>query len=150
MDIAHVVLLVLHIAGIVALLAGILVQVRRPEKRVNGLMRDGVGTAFLAGLFLVGVLEAGDDPVDHTKIAVKFAIGLVLLVLVMANLRKEWIPARPLLGAARAHPRQRRRRALWTLASTAPVRAGRARPLRGSRDGRSAPARPAGCGGGGT
>ena len=56
-------------------------------------MRDGVGTAFLAGLFLVGVLEAGDDPVDHTKIAVKFAIGLVLLVLVMANLRKEWIPA---------------------------------------------------------
>ncbi len=55
-------------------------------------MRDGVGTAFLAGLFLVGVLEAGDDPVDRTKIAVKFAIGLVLLVLVMANLRKEWIP----------------------------------------------------------
>ena len=110
MDVAHVVLLVLHIAGVVALLAGILVQARRPEKRVNGLMRDGVGTAFLAGLFLVGVLEAGDDPVDHTKIAVKFAIGLVVLVLVMANLRKE-SPARgPLLGAAGAHRRQRRRR----------------------------------------
>jgi hypothetical protein len=104
MDVAHVVLLVLHIGGVVALLAGILVQVRRPEKKVNGLMRDGVGTAFVAGLFLVGVLEAGDDPVDHTKIAVKFAIGLVLLVLVMANLR-------PLLGAPRAHPRQRRGRA---------------------------------------
>ena len=92
MDIAHVVLLVLHVAGVMALLAGILVQVRRPEKRVNGLMRDGAGTAFVAGLFLVAVVEAGDDPVDHTKIAVKFAIGLVLVVLVMANLRKEWIP----------------------------------------------------------
>ena len=92
MDVAHVVLLVIHIAGIVALLAGMLVQVRRPEKRVNGLMRDGVGTAFLAGLFLVGVLEAGDDLVDRTKIAVKFAIGLVLLVLVMANLRKDRLP----------------------------------------------------------
>jgi hypothetical protein len=92
MDVAHVVLLVIHIAGIVALLAGILVQVRRPDKRVNGLMRDGVGSAFLAGLFLVGILEADDDPVDHTKIAVKFAIGLVLLVLVMANLRKERLP----------------------------------------------------------
>ena len=92
MDVAHVVLLVIHIAGIVALLAGILVQVRRPDKRVNGLMRDGVGTAFLAGLFLVGVLEAGDDPVDRTKIAVKFAIGLVLLVLVVANLRKDRLP----------------------------------------------------------
>jgi hypothetical protein len=30
MDVAHVVLLVLHIGGVVALLAGILVQVRRP------------------------------------------------------------------------------------------------------------------------
>jgi hypothetical protein len=40
----------------------------------------------------VGVLEAGDDPVDHTKIAVKFAIGLVILILVMANMRKPKIP----------------------------------------------------------
>jgi hypothetical protein len=92
MEIAHVVLLVIHIAGVLALLAGILVQVRRSEKKVNGLMRDGVGTAFLAGLFLVGVLEAGDDEVNRTKIAVKFGIGLVLLVLVMANLRKPRIP----------------------------------------------------------
>jgi hypothetical protein len=92
MDIAHVVLLVIHIAGVLALLAGILLQVRRPEKRVNGLMRDGVGAAFLAGLFLVGVLEAGDDPVNNTKIAVKFAIGLVLVVLVMANLRTGRLP----------------------------------------------------------
>src|SRR5262245_44041000 len=92
METAHVILLVIHIAGILALLAGILVQVRRPEKKVNGLMRDGIGTAFLAGLFLVGVLEAGDDEVNHTKIAVKFTIGLVLLVLVMANLRKPRIP----------------------------------------------------------
>jgi peptidoglycan/LPS O-acetylase OafA/YrhL len=92
MDVAHVVLLVLHVVGIVALLAGILVQIRRPERRVNGLMRDGIGTAFVAGLFLVGVLEAGDDQVDHTKIAVKFGIGLVILVLVMANLRKPRIP----------------------------------------------------------
>jgi len=59
---------------------------------VNAAMRDGVGTAFLAGLLLVGVLEAGDDPVDHTKIAVKFAIGLVILILVMANMRKPKIP----------------------------------------------------------
>ena len=92
MDVAHVVLLVLHVGGVVAVLVGLLVQVRRPVKVVNGLVRDGIGTAFLAGLFLVGVLEAGDDPVDHTKIAVKFGIGLVILVLVMANLRKPKLP----------------------------------------------------------
>ena len=34
-------------------------------------MRDGVGTAFLAGLALVGVLEADDEDVDNAKIAVK-------------------------------------------------------------------------------
>jgi hypothetical protein len=92
MDTAHTLLLVIHIAGVLALLAGLVVQVRRPEKRVNGLMRDGIGLAFLTGLFLVGVLEAGDEPVDHAKIAVKFAIGLVLLVLVMANLGKQRLP----------------------------------------------------------
>jgi hypothetical protein len=92
MDTAHAVLLVIHVVAVLALLAGILIQVRRPERHVNGLMRDGAGTAFLAGLFLVAVLEAGDDPVDHTKIAVKFAIGLVVLALVLANLRKSRIP----------------------------------------------------------
>ena len=51
MDVAHVVLLVLHIGGVVALLAGLLVQVRRPEKKVNGLMRDGAGTAFTSAGF---------------------------------------------------------------------------------------------------
>ncbi len=56
-------------------------------------MRDGIGTAFVSGLLLVGVLEAGDGDVDHVKIGIKFAVGLVLLVLVMANMRKPSIPA---------------------------------------------------------
>ena len=65
-------------------------------------MRDGAGTAFLAGLLLVGVLEAGDDPVNHAKVGVKFGIGLVMLVLVMANMRKAHDPAGPLGRAAGA------------------------------------------------
>jgi hypothetical protein len=84
-------LLVVHILGFAALLGGLLVQARSPEKVVNGLMRDGAGTAFLAGLLLVGVIEADDGTVDNTKIAVKGVIGLVILVLVMANLRRERI-----------------------------------------------------------
>ena len=52
-----------------------------------------IHTAFLAGLLLVGVLEGMDGvEVNHAKVAVKLVIGLVLLVLVMANLRKEKIP----------------------------------------------------------
>jgi peptidoglycan/LPS O-acetylase OafA/YrhL len=93
MKVAQVVLIVLHLLGVLALLVGLLVQVRHPEKRVTGPMRDGIGTTFVAGLLLVGVLEARDETFDHTTVAVMFAIGLVILVLVMANLRKPSIPA---------------------------------------------------------
>lgn len=91
MDTLRLVLLFLHILGYAALLGGLLIQVRDPEKKVNALMRDGAGTAFLAGLLLVGVLESLGSP-DHAKVGVKFAVGLVILVLVMANLRKPHIP----------------------------------------------------------
>lgn len=98
METLRLVLLFVHILGFAALLGGLLVQVREDTKSVNPLMRDGAGTAFLAGLLLVGVLEAGDGPVDHAKIGVKFAIGLVVLVLVMVNLRKPSIPQGLYLG----------------------------------------------------
>lgn len=92
METARLILLILHILGFAALLGGLFAQAGPGEKRITGAMRDGIGTAFVAGLALVGVLEAGDDPVNHGKVAVKLLIGLVLLVLVMANLRKERIP----------------------------------------------------------
>jgi peptidoglycan/LPS O-acetylase OafA/YrhL len=92
MDLARQLLLIVHILGFAALIGGLLVQARDPEKTVNAAMRDGVGTAFLAGLLLVGVLEAGDEDVNHAKVGVKLVIGLVLLVLVMANTRKPRIP----------------------------------------------------------
>lgn len=88
----RLVLLFLHLLGFAALFGGLVVQARDAEKRVNGAMRDGAGGAFLAGLFLVGVLEAGDTAVDHVKIGVKFVIGLLILALVMANTRKPSIP----------------------------------------------------------
>ena len=92
MDTLRLILLVIHILGFAALIGGLLGQAGDETKRVTGVMRDGVGTAFLAGLALVGVLEAGDGDVNHAKTGVKFAIGLVLLVLVMANMRKASIP----------------------------------------------------------
>ncbi|MCW2794099.1 MAG: hypothetical protein JWO76_3197 [Nocardioides sp.] len=92
METLRLVLLMLHILGFAALFGGLVVQAGQPEKTVNAAMRDGIGTAFLAGLLLVGVLEAGDAGVDHAKVGVKFAVGLVILILVMANARKERIP----------------------------------------------------------
>ncbi len=92
MEWVRLILLTLHLLGFAALFGGLVVQAREPQKVVNGAMRDGAGTAFLAGLLLVGVLEASDVAVDNAKIAVTFAIGLIILVLVMANMRKPQIP----------------------------------------------------------
>ena len=92
MDTLRQILLVIHILGFAALIGGLIVQAGKPERTINAAMRDGVGTAFLAGIALVGVLEADDQDVDHAKIAVKGLIGLVLLILIMANARKERIP----------------------------------------------------------
>ena len=92
METLRLALLFVHILGFAALFGGLLVQARLPEKSVNAAMRDGAGTAFLAGLALVGVLESGDDPVNHAKVGTKLAIGLVILILVIANARKERIP----------------------------------------------------------
>jgi peptidoglycan/LPS O-acetylase OafA/YrhL len=92
MKVVQVILVVLHLLGVLALLVGLLVQVRNPEKRVTGPMRDGIGTTFVAGLLLVGVLEIRNEDFNHAVVATMFAIGLVILVLVMANLRKPTIP----------------------------------------------------------
>jgi peptidoglycan/LPS O-acetylase OafA/YrhL len=91
MKVVQIGLLVLHLLGVLALLVGLLVQVRRADKRVIGPVRDGIGLTFLAGLLLVGVLEGRNQDFDHAKVAVMFAIGLVILVLVMANLKADRI-----------------------------------------------------------
>ena len=93
METVRLVLLFIHILGWAALFGGLVVQSQEPAKRVNSAMRDGVGTAFLSGIALVGVIQGGDlGEVNNAKIAVKLGIGLVLLVLVMANMRKPRIP----------------------------------------------------------
>lgn len=88
MDTLSIILLFFHVLGFAALIGGLVAQLGVTDKVVNGAMRDGAGTAFVAGLLLVGVAEAGDGDVNHAKIAVKLVIGLVILGLVMANLRK--------------------------------------------------------------
>jgi len=85
--------LVIHLLGFGALFGGLLCQVRQPVKRVNPLMRDGIGTAVVAGLILFGLDSAHDHPGVgwHWKMAVKLVVGVVILAVVMMNLRKESI-----------------------------------------------------------
>lgn len=99
-------LLVLHFVGLASLLGGFLTQMKAmatKAARVVPAMVHGVWTAFVTGLLLVGVREwmaamqwAGE--LDHMKIGVKSLVVLVILVLVMANRKKEAV-ATPVFGA---------------------------------------------------
>ena len=88
MDTVRLVLLTIHLLGFAVLFGGLIVQAKEPTKRVTSWVRDGAGTAFVAGLLLVGVLEGLDADVNHTKIAVKLGLGLLILVLALVNMRK--------------------------------------------------------------
>ena len=93
MDVVRDVLLFLHLVGFASLFGGALVQVRDDVKVVNSAMLYGALLQVLSGVFLVGVIKGEDDPLDETKIAVKFAVALVIAVLCWVNRRKVGIPA---------------------------------------------------------
>ena len=84
------VFLVIHLLGFGALFGGLLIQAREPVKRVNALMRDGIGTALVAGLILFGLDSAHEHPGAewHWKMTVKLVIALVITALVMMKMRK--------------------------------------------------------------
>jgi hypothetical protein len=90
-------LVVLHLVGLSALLGGFLVQIkalRAKTAEILPAMVHGAWTAFVTGLLLVGVrewelaLDGGRD-LDHSKIAVKSVVALIVLVLVMLKRKKK-------------------------------------------------------------
>lgn len=94
------VLVAIHLLGFGALFGGILIQAKDPVKKVNFLMRDGAGTTVVAGVILYIVEKVHDT---HTKgwdmkMGVMMLVGIVVLGLVMANLRKESISKNLWLG----------------------------------------------------
>lgn len=81
MEIIHKLLLFLHFLGLASLLGGFLVQLKGPDRRVVPAVLHGALTQLVTGVLLVGVLEMGDDPVNHVKIGVKLLIALVITVM---------------------------------------------------------------------
>jgi hypothetical protein len=99
-------LLVLHFIGLASLLGGFLTQMRAMgagTAKIVPAMVHGAWTAFATGLLLVGVAEyrvamGADFEVNHMKIGVKTVVVLIILILVMANRKKDSVKA-PVFGA---------------------------------------------------
>ncbi len=98
MEVARDALVFIHLLGFASLLGGAFVQIRDDVVVVNAAMLDGAITQVVSGILLVGVVEGLDEPVDHTKVAIKFAIGLLVAVLCWVNRRKESVPRGLFLG----------------------------------------------------
>lgn len=92
MDTVRDVLVFVHLIGFAALFGGAFVQVRDAVTVVNAAMLHGSLTQVVSGILLVGVIEGQDDDLDQVKIAVKFAVGLVVAVLCWVNRRKDSVP----------------------------------------------------------
>ena len=99
-------LLVLHLVGLASLFGGFLTQMKamaQKAARVVPAMVHGAWTALITGILLVGVAEwriamGADFDIDHMKIGIKSLVVTVILVLVMANRKKESV-ATPIFGA---------------------------------------------------
>lgn len=105
MDIVYGLILVLHFIGLASVVGGFLVQMRSPQKGVNPAMWHGAITMLVTGLLLVGIPEMGLalpypdwQGWDHTKIAVKLLLTVVVAILAFIG-RKKPLPQTGLWAA---------------------------------------------------
>lgn len=90
-------LVVLHLVGMSALLGGFLVQIKALKAKTAEIlpaMVHGAWTALATGLLLVGVREweqalGGGGPLDHSQIAIKSVVVLVIVTLVMLKRKQK-------------------------------------------------------------
>lgn len=92
MQLAHQLLLLLHLIGFAALFGGFMVQMKSREPEINAAMLHGSYTMLVTGIALTVLLELGDDPVNHIKIGIKLGVALIIAVLVIINRRFSSIP----------------------------------------------------------
>ncbi len=89
-------LVVLHFVGLASLLGGFLVQMKSADRVVNPAMLHGALTQLVTGVALVGLMYPlhNSNPFefglpDNAKIAVKLVILLAILVIILANRKKQ-------------------------------------------------------------
>jgi len=95
--IEHLVLL-LHLFGMAAIVGSAVFIARGAA---TGALVWGARAQLVTGLILVGILEAGTDPVNHAKIGVKLLIALIVVACAeVAAVRSRKGEARPELVTA--------------------------------------------------
>ncbi len=96
MELVKDLLLVLHFIGLAGIIGGVLVQWRSRSPKIDALVLHGALTQLVTGLALVGINEAladdGEAGVNHTKVAVKLLVLVVILVLAWVHRKRDVVP----------------------------------------------------------
>jgi hypothetical protein len=71
-----------------ALFGGLFVQVKAEPRVINNAIVHGILTQLVSGVLLLGILESGDEPVDHAKYGVKLLVALVIGGIVLVQRKK--------------------------------------------------------------
>ncbi|MGO4383926.1 hypothetical protein [Specibacter sp. RAF43] len=86
MTIVTSILVFLHVLGAAAIVGGWFATFKKPT--VLPVQLYGAIAQLVTGLALVGLAEAGTDPVNHAKVAVKLVIAVAVLVPAIIGYRK--------------------------------------------------------------
>ena len=85
---------VIHILSVIGILALLLLQWNKSPRKLNpGVLHAGL-TALIAGVVMVGLHDSvePDEPLNHTKVGIKFLVLIVILALGYRNLKKPELP----------------------------------------------------------
>jgi hypothetical protein len=94
MSAINTVMYVIHILSVIGILALLLLQWNKSPRKLNpGVLHAGL-TALIAGVVMVGLhdLVKPDEPLNHTKVGIKFLVLIVILALGYKNLKKPELP----------------------------------------------------------
>jgi hypothetical protein len=92
MDVAHHLLVLLHLVAFAALLGGALVQLRAREPEVNAAMLHGAWVSLVSGTALWVLAGTFDVRLSVAAMVVKTVLAVVVTVLVVLNRRFFSIP----------------------------------------------------------
>ncbi|RYZ26087.1 MAG: hypothetical protein EOP01_09470 [Propionibacteriaceae bacterium] len=92
MDVAHQLLVLLHLVAFAALLGGALVQLRSREPEINTAMLHGAWVALASGVALWVLADSFDLTVSPAAMVVKTVVSAFVTLLVILNRRFFSIP----------------------------------------------------------
>ena len=80
----------IHILSVIGILVVLLLQWNKKPRKLNpGVLHAGL-TALIAGIVMVGLHDSvkPDEPLNHTKVGIKFLVLVVILALGYKNVKK--------------------------------------------------------------